>query len=347
MTTTSEKALRQLGDAGSRLAVSVARDEHVLRRVEGDSREGSWVCSCGVGFPVSGDARDRAQIEHSAHLWTTVREACEAQGFTLSTAWMSGVKKAEADLASARTADEPIVASDPVEYSLVALRRLLRAAQSKLDRIIADSPNDHRAREVTSAQVRSLKLAVSTVEGSRKAVAASPTGADFLVVDGGPGMPKRTFKEVGSDVEAMTDRQLSNVLHGREADNNGEFTSSSMGAAQERLAHEASEVPRFVPTWAIADAIAGLKGTGGSTRIGLINLLQGVLEEPIIKLGTVMAENKGNALTDCGPDFRVVPVRVLQDALNLINAGLEGAMGPRLGKSLRIELGHLINERHA
>ncbi len=388
MTTIKETVLRQLGDAGSRLAVSVARDEHVLRRVEGSNREGEWLCSCGVGFPVPGDARDRAQIEHSAHLWSTVREACEAQGFTLSTAWMAGAKKAEAALVDARLADTPISATDPIDYSLIALRRLSREAHGKLDRIVADSPNDHRSREVTSAHVCSLKKAISVVEGSRKAVAVAPRGANVLVVDGGPGMPKRTFVEVGGDIAAMTDRQLSNMLHGRDKDNNGEFTASSMGAAQDDLPDlktltpptfgepnpkivmkpktrivdldgprdvtkkdqttkpEMSEADQRRYAGDVADWINRQlteARTYGQPESGDWRSLVQNIDLIVTALRAYSSPpNKGNALTDCGPDFRVVPVRVLKGAHGLID-GL-GTLDEEQNGIL-IEIGHLINER--
>lgn len=39
-------------------------------------------------------------------------------------------------------------------------------------------------------------------------------------------------------LEDLSDRELSNVLHGRQPDDNGEFTASSMGAAQDRLRND-------------------------------------------------------------------------------------------------------------
>lgn len=60
--------------------------------------------------------------------------------------------------------------------------------------------------------------------------------------------------------DALTDRELSNVLHGREPHDNGEFTASSMGTAQEALRagtpedgghHEAQ------PTWTFAELLVG------------------------------------------------------------------------------------------
>jgi hypothetical protein len=298
---------------------------------------------------------------------------------------MAGVKKAEADLVAARDADEPIVTTDPVDYSLVALRRLLKAAQSKLDRIIADSPNYHRAREVTSAQVRSLKLAVSVVEGSRKAVATvgvdpgAPIEADVggihVTVHGGgmlrssmeamlPKLRERVRKAtmdiidgkkpIPSDLEAMTDRQLSNVLHGRDKDNNGEFTASSMGEAQEMVEIDTRRNANDVAAWITrqqTEARTNGQPDSGDWRSLVQNIdliviaLRAYATPPTIDLGTVIAENKGNALTDCGPDFRVVPVRVLQAARDLLVKCVNGTEYDTGARGPIIELTHLINER--
>jgi hypothetical protein len=57
---------------------------------------------------------------------------------------------------------------------------------------------------------------------------------------------------------------------------------------------------------------------------------------------------RGDALTDVGPDFRVVAVRVLQSAFDQIDAMLANIEPDlRAANSVRIELRHLINERHA
>lgn len=265
MTTISEKALRQLGDAGSRLAVSVARDEHVLRRVDGSSREGEWTCSCGVGFPVSGDARDRANIEHSAHLYATVVEATRAAGYTLSTEWMVKAIVAER------------------EQMIVSADRNGDAGG------LSQAPADSRP---TAHLTRGQRIAMAINDASVRRDAS---------------------------IDVMTDRQISNVLHGRDQDDNGEFTASSMGAVQEALASK--DFGEGV-TALVVDG-----GPGGPSRTFL----------------------------DVGPDFRVVPVRVLRDALAVLDYAVDYFTHPkrssppplRVANSARIEIGHLINERRS
>lgn len=95
MTDINKTGLRQLEDAGSRLAFLTAASEHVLRRVEGVDGVVSFVCSCGEGFSVSGDARARAKIEHDAHLYSTVVAAKISDHFE----WLSKAA-AEFDAAS-------------------------------------------------------------------------------------------------------------------------------------------------------------------------------------------------------------------------------------------------------
>lgn len=41
------------------------------------------------------------------------------------------------------------------------------------------------------------------------------------------------LETITQPIDELTDRQISNLLHGRDKDDNGEFTASSMGAAQE------------------------------------------------------------------------------------------------------------------
>jgi hypothetical protein len=41
------------------------------------------------------------------------------------------------------------------------------------------------------------------------------------------------FATIAGEINDLSDRQISNLLHGRDKDDNGEFTASSMGAAQE------------------------------------------------------------------------------------------------------------------
>jgi hypothetical protein len=49
------------------------------------------------------------------------------------------------------------------------------------------------------------------------------------------GLLRKSFKRYDGDMSKLTDRQISNVMHGREPDDNGEFTASSVGAANEKL----------------------------------------------------------------------------------------------------------------
>lgn len=68
-----------------------------------------------------------------------------------------------------------------------------------------------------------------------------------------------------------------------------------------------------------------------------------------LRTGGVAQQPVGRgALTDVGPDFRVVPVRVLQSAYDRIDAMLASIEADfRAANSVRIELRHLINEAYA
>lgn len=79
-----------------------------------------------------------------------------------------------------------------------------------------------------------------TMEALRRAfMAGHKAGRDFakgttdLIADEAFGQwyVEATAQAHRIDVDAYTDRQLSNVLHNRDKDDNGEFTASSMGAA--------------------------------------------------------------------------------------------------------------------
>lgn len=49
----------------------------------------------------------------------------------------------------------------------------------------------------------------------------------------------------------MNDRQIANVVHGRDADDNGEFTASSIGEAQDRLRNDIARGRRMIEVWPV------------------------------------------------------------------------------------------------
>lgn len=64
------------------------------------------------------------------------------------------------------------------------------------------------------------------LQEARDAVQETALGFDPSCIDS---MPRSDW------TEGMSDRQISNVMHGRGPDDDGEFTASSMGAAQDEL----------------------------------------------------------------------------------------------------------------
>ena len=96
-------------------------------------------------------------------------------------------------------------------------------------------------------------------------------------------------------------------------------------------------------------AWAAIVGRDIASQCFNVSIVRGDLRTALEAVSGVAqrAPNHGNALTDVGPDFRVVSVRVLQSAYDRIDAML-ASIEPdlRAANSVRIELRHLINERH-
>lgn len=85
------------------------------------------------------------------------------------------------------------------------------------------------------------------------------------------------------DFKKMTDRQLSNVLHGRDKNDNGEFTASSMGAANDamNLADECEKLSSgSVTDMLVFPAHAALKKAAQALRVAVPDSME--------KIGTAL-----------------------------------------------------------
>ncbi|MBI1201460.1 MAG: hypothetical protein GC182_03005 [Rhodopseudomonas sp.] len=88
-------------------------------------------------------------------------------------------------------------------------------------------------KHVTSSASKSV---VTIKIECRSPIVARKLFADIAAAERFDHSPLETMTQA---IDELTDRQIANLLHGRDKDDNGEFTASSMGAAQD-AAHEAA-----------------------------------------------------------------------------------------------------------